>query len=164
MDSTNDRARGQPGAGGTAVSWDDRDPITTPQGKSQRDHTSALLITLRAEHRVLAEYRPLSLGIRAAVHAAATGVTGRIVNCALARHCRCDNYLKALAAGGPRFGLDGAPSGEVSEEHRAAAVLLLHRRAKKAVKPPKPPRVAVAGAAPRLPVPLMRLARARRRA
>jgi hypothetical protein len=143
MDHKNDRARGQPGAGGTAVSWDDRDPITTPQGKTQRDRTSALLITLRAEHRVLAEYRPSVLGIRAAVHAAAPGVRG----CALARPCRCDNYLKALAAGGPRF----APSGEVSEENRAAAVLILSRRAEKAVKPPQVTR-------------LLRLAKPRRRA
>jgi sRNA-binding protein len=37
-------------------------------------------------------------------------------------------YLEAIAAGGPRYALDGTTSGEVREEHRAAAVLVLKRR------------------------------------
>ena len=101
--------------------------LCLPPEKPQRDRTSALLTALCGEYSVLSGYRPLSLGIRTAVHAAVPCVTSRIVNCALARHCRCDHYLKALAADGPRFGLDGVPSGEVSEEHRAAAVLILSR-------------------------------------
>jgi hypothetical protein len=158
MAARNERAPGERGAGDAAVCSDGRDPITTPQGSSQRDRARALLTRLRVEYPVLGEYRPLAIGIRGAVHAAWPDGAHKTINCALAMHCRCDAYLKALAAGGSRHDLAGAPSGEVSEAHRAAAVLVLARRAETSAKPPKatPPRP---GPRP----PLLRLAKPRRR-
>jgi len=119
----------------TVVCPDNRDPITTPQGKSQCERARYLLTALRVEYPVFREYRPLAIGIRAAMYAASPGVAHKLIDGALSLHCRCDNYLKAIAAGGPRYGLDGAPSGEVSEEHRVAAVLVLARRSEKASAP-----------------------------
>ena len=144
-------SRGQ----GTVVWADDRDPITTPQGKPQCDRARALLTELRGRYPVLGAFRPLSIGIRAAVQAAVPGVAHKLIDGALALHCHSDAYLQAIAAGGPRYVLDGTPSGEVSEEHRAAAVLVLVRRKEKAIKPPSPPRV--------LPVPLLHMAKTERR-
>ena len=64
------------------------------------------------------------------------------------------SYLKALAAAGPRFALDGTPCGEVSEEHQAAAVLRLQRLAEKAQPSrPSPPKVPPAAKAPNPPTP-----------
>lgn len=140
---------------GTSVFSDGRDPTTTPQGKPQRDRARALLTALRAEYPVLAEYRPLAIGIRAAVYAASPGVTRKTINIALAMHCRCDNYLQSIAAGGPRYALDGASCGEVTEAHRAAAVLALTRRSE---KPPRAPRHEASAN-----LPLLRLARSERR-
>jgi len=40
-----------------------------------------------------------------------------------------DRYLELLAAGGPRYSIDGAHLGPATEAHRAAAILMLFRRA-----------------------------------
>jgi hypothetical protein len=129
----NERAPADGALGGLRVSTDDTHHTSDhPQGKSQRDRTSALLTALRVKYRVLAEYRPLAIGIRAEAYAASPGVTHKAINYAPAMHCRCDNYLQY----GPRYALDGAQSGEVAQEHRVAAVLGLARRSEKSVKPP----------------------------
>jgi sRNA-binding protein len=68
----------------------------------------------------------------------------------LVRHCRSDRYLRStIAAGGPRYALDGAQSGEVAQ----SLVLVLARRSEKAVKPPIPKVVSRS--------PVLRLARRR---
>jgi hypothetical protein len=46
----------------------------------------------------------------------------------LHRHTTSTAYLRALVASPHRFDLDGAPAGEVSDEHRQAAVIELDRR------------------------------------
>lgn len=135
MDHRNERAPGPGRWGDLRVPTDDTHHTPDrPQGKTS-DRARALLTALRAEYPVFREYLPLAIGIRVAVYAAAPGVTRETINCALAMHCRCDNYLKAIAAGGSRYALDGTPSGEVSEEHRTAAVLVLARRSEKASAP-----------------------------
>ena len=135
MTARNERAPGDGALWGLRVPTDDRHHTPDrPQGKTS-DRARDLLTALRVEYPVFREYRPLAIGTRAAMYAASTGVTRKTLNGALSLHCRCDNYLKAIAAGGARYGLDGSQIGTVSEGHRTAAVLVLARRAEKASAP-----------------------------
>jgi hypothetical protein len=148
MDYKNKRAGG--GAlGGLRVDCAAHLTPDRPQAKARPD----LLTRLRFEVPVFRDYLPLALRIREALHAAFPDATRTAVIHALAMHGRCDNYLKAIAAGGARYALDGAPSGEVSQAHRVAAVLRLARRSEKSVKPPIPKVVSTS--------PVLRLARRR---
>lgn len=84
--------------------------------------------------------RPLAIGIGRAIRAALRAelsVSGVIVRLALAEHMRRRAYQAALAApGATRHGLDGAPSGEVSQKHAGRARAWLARRDAPAAPPP----------------------------
>ncbi|ENU3974893.1 ProQ/FINO family protein [Escherichia coli] len=47
---------------------------------------------------------------------------------ALTSYIHTTRYLKAIIAGGPRYGLNGQPCGEVTEEDKSVASELLKRR------------------------------------
>ncbi|EJB3790979.1 ProQ/FinO family protein [Escherichia coli] len=47
---------------------------------------------------------------------------------ALTSYIHTTRYLKAIVAGGPRYGLNGQPCGEVTEEDKSVASELLKRR------------------------------------
>lgn len=47
---------------------------------------------------------------------------------ALTSYIHTMRYLKAIVAGGPRYGLNGQPCGEVTEEDKSVASELLKRR------------------------------------
>jgi hypothetical protein len=146
MDYKNKRAGG--GAlGGLRVDCSAHLTADRLQAKAQPD----LLTRLRFEVPVFRDYLPLAVGIREALHAAFLDAPRSAVVHALVRHCRSDRYLRSIAAGGPRYALDGAQSGEVPQEHRVAAVLVLARRSEKSVKPPIPKVVSTS--------PVLRLAR-----
>jgi sRNA-binding protein len=79
---------------------------------------------------------PLAIGIRDQIIA-----TGAIepdqLNLALQFYCRSEGYLRALARGGVRIGLEGEPVGVVSPEQAASAAKglanrLLRKKARKA--------------------------------
>lgn len=73
--------------------------------------------------------RPLKLRIQADIQARAPGVfTRQALSAFLRRHTGSTAYLNALVASGQRFDLDGEPAGELSDEHRQAAVDELARR------------------------------------
>ena len=155
MDPTNEGPRASRGPKTRiAAPHGDKDFTTAPSGGSQRDRARGLLTALRLEYRVLGEHLPLKLGTRSALHALLPGVSRKLIGRALRMHSHGDLYLKALAAAGPRFALDGTPCGEVSEEHQAAAVLRLQRLAEKAQPSrPSPPKVPPAAKAPNPPTP-----------
>lgn len=72
---------------------------------------------------------PLKLRIQADIQQRAPGVfTRRSLSIFLHRYTTGNAYLKALARATQRFDLDGAPAGELAEEHRQAAVAELERR------------------------------------
>ena len=75
-------------------------------------------------------YKPIKLRIHADIQARAPGeFSKRVLGIFFSRYTTTNAYLKALAApGAQRFDLDGAPAGEIAEEHRAAAVEELARR------------------------------------
>jgi hypothetical protein len=73
--------------------------------------------------------KPLKLRIQADIQERAPGVfTKQVLSAFLRRHTGSHAYLVAITRGTHRFDLDGAPSGEISEEHRQAAAEELARR------------------------------------
>ncbi|MBP6777788.1 MAG: ProQ/FinO family protein [Piscinibacter sp.] len=72
---------------------------------------------------------PLKLRIQADIQQRAPGIfTRKALSIFLHRHTTSNAYLKALARATQRFDLDGAPAGELADEHRQAAVAELERR------------------------------------
>ena len=73
--------------------------------------------------------KPLKLRIQADIQARAPGVFAKAALSAfLRRHTGRTGYLIALTRATQRFDLDGAPAGEISAEHRQAALDELARR------------------------------------
>ena len=73
--------------------------------------------------------KPLKLRIQADIQARAPGMfTKQALSAFLRRHTGSTAYLNALVASAQRFDLDGQPAGELSDEHRQAAVDELARR------------------------------------
>jgi ProP effector len=72
---------------------------------------------------------PIKLRIQADIQARAPGLFNKkSLSIFLHRYTTSTAYLKALAAGTQRADLDGAPAGEVAEEHRVAAAAEVERR------------------------------------
>ena len=73
--------------------------------------------------------RPIKLRIQADIQERAPGrFTKPMLSAFLRRHTGGTGYLIALTKAAQRFDLDGQPAGELSEEHRKAAVEELARR------------------------------------
>jgi ProP effector len=73
--------------------------------------------------------KPLKLRIQADIQERAPGVfTKAALSAFLRRHTGRTGYLIALTRATQRFDLDGAPAGEISAEHRQAALDELARR------------------------------------
>lgn len=72
--------------------------------------------------------KPLAIGIDKLLRSQ-LGLTLRQVSYFLSHWTRRDRYLRALAAGGPRYGLDGAECGVVEDRAIAHAQAELTRRA-----------------------------------
>jgi ProP effector len=73
--------------------------------------------------------RPLKLRIQADIQARAPGLVAKpALSAFLRRHTGRTGYLIALTRARERFDLDGAPAGEISAEHRQAALDELARR------------------------------------
>ena len=73
--------------------------------------------------------KPLKLRIQADIQARAPGLfTKAALSAFLRRHTGRTGYLIALTRATQRFDLDGAPAGEISAEHRQAALDELARR------------------------------------
>jgi ProP effector len=89
-------------------------------------------------------YKPIKLRIHTDIQARAPGeFSKRVLGIFFSRYTTTNAYLKALAApGAQRFDLDGAPAGEIAEEHRNAAVEEIARRQaiaaeRRAMQPPR---------------------------
>lgn len=76
--------------------------------------------------------KPLALGIHEAIQAALPDHPHVQIHDFLAWWTTRNRYLSAVAAGGPRYGLDGKPGAEVSEEHQRIAAGMLAKRLKNA--------------------------------
>jgi sRNA-binding protein len=73
--------------------------------------------------------QPLKLRIQADIQQRAPGIfTKKSLSIFLHRHTTNTAYLRAIVNAPQRIDLDGAPAGEVADEHRQAAVAELDRR------------------------------------
>ena len=73
--------------------------------------------------------KPLKLRIQADIQERAPGLfTKQLLSAVLRRHTGAHSYLVALSQATHRFDLDGAPAGELSAEHRQAAIDELAQR------------------------------------
>lgn len=71
----------------------------------------------------------MKLRIQTDIQQRAPGIFSRkALSLFLHRHTTSTAYIRALLAAAQRFDLDGQPAGEISEEHRAAAVTEMERR------------------------------------
>src|SRR5487761_681363 len=89
------------------------------------DDPPAVLATLRARFPVLAQNRPLALGIDRAVWQRCSSYSRRRVRAALDIHTCTPAYLAAVARGGMRYDLDGAAVMLITSPHREYAKRLL---------------------------------------
>lgn len=87
----------------------------TPQS---RDSVLAQLI---AAYPVIRDAKPLAIGIHKAIMAAHPDIDKNALRKTLQRLTASTKYLKAVAAGGVRFGLDGVPLGDITPEQQLQA-------------------------------------------
>jgi sRNA-binding protein len=103
-------------------------------GRGRGTAVAALLTRLSAEFPVIREFRPLVLKLDLASCDAARGTTDKQQRRALALHCASPRNLENVAAGGPRYALDGTVCGEVSRLQREAAKARLETIANAALR------------------------------
>lgn len=94
---------------------------------------------LKRDIPVIAELKPLRVGVRHDIVARYSDVPLKVVNKALAMHCGTPTYLRRCTPGACRFGLDGKRDGEVNETHAQAAAERLEKVRARRKEPPKPP-------------------------
>lgn len=99
-----------------------------PSSPPPRDPVLARLI---ATYLVFRDIQPLAIGIHKAIIAAHPEIDKAALRWTLQRHTSATKYLKAVAAGGSRFGLDGEPSGDITPEQQKQATQDLRDRFRK---------------------------------
>ena len=110
--------------------------------ESQTPSATTLLKQLQMEFPVIAEYRPLAIGIDKQLLATRPATDRKQLRVALGMHTHSVRYLKAMQEGTQRFDLQGAAAGEVSAEQRALASQALLERFKKRATEHKAAKVA----------------------
>lgn len=80
-----------------------------------------VLARLNVTYKVFLDTQPLAIGIHKAIIAAHPDIDKAALRRTLQRHTYSTKYLKAVAAGGSRFGLDGVPTGDITPEQREQA-------------------------------------------
>ena len=103
----------------------------TATTESQVPSAKALLKQLQDEYPVIAECRPLAIGIDKQLLETRPATDRKQLRAALGMHTHSSRYLKAMQAASQRFDLQGIAVGEVSEEQRALASKELLERFKK---------------------------------
>jgi ProP effector len=99
-----------------------------PNSPASRDRVLAhLLVT----YPVFRDSKPLSIGIHKAIIAATPEIDKAALRWTLQRHTSATKYLKTIAAGGSRFGLDGEPSDDITPEQQKQATQDLRDRFRK---------------------------------
>lgn len=80
-----------------------------------------VLARLVATYPVFRDIQPLAIGIHKAIIAAHPDIDKAALRRTLQRHTASTRYLKAVAAGGSRFGLDGVSTGDITLEQQKQA-------------------------------------------
>jgi ProP effector len=88
---------------------------------SQTKPQDPILTQLNTLSIVFRETRPLAIGIHKAIYVALPEIDKNALKLTLKRYTASTRYLKAVAAGGPRYDLEGNANGEVSPEQKQQA-------------------------------------------
>ena len=88
---------------------------------SSPPHRDPVLARLVAIYPVFRDIQPLAVGIHKAIIAAHPDIDKAALRRTLQRHTASTRYLKVVAAGGSRFGLDGVPTGDITPEQQKQA-------------------------------------------
>lgn len=99
-----------------------------PSPPPSRDTVLAQLI---AAYQVFRDAQPLAIGIHKPIMVAHPEIDKNSLRKTLQRHTASTKYLKAVAAGGARFGLDGNPHGDITAEQQQQATQDLKERFRK---------------------------------
>ncbi len=91
------------------------------QTMSKKKQTELIADYIYKKYDVFSRFKPLAIGIDKDLVSALTQYDTTLVARVLANHCRRPRYIKSLARGGKRFGLDGHIKGEVTAEEQAIA-------------------------------------------
>lgn len=100
------------------------------EARNLKPHIPAVLEALAARWPVAfprdpTKLRPWAIGLHEDLVKQGLGFSRQLLRLALKHVTKTDGYLTALAAGGPRYDLDGNARGEVTEEQKASAVTRL---------------------------------------
>lgn len=98
---------------------------------SSPPHRDPVLARLVATYPVFRDIQPLAVGIHKAIIAAHPDIDKAALRRTLQRHTASTRYLKVVAAGGSRFGLDGVPTGDITPEQQKQATQDLRDRFRK---------------------------------
>ncbi len=125
-------AAGEPAVEGTPEPEQDANPAGAAAPKVADLSPAACAAALTQQFPALfgaGVLLPVKLRIQTDIQLRAPGTFSRkALSLYLHRHTTSTAYIRALLAAAHRFDLDGQPAGEISEEHRAAAVAELDRR------------------------------------
>ncbi len=80
-----------------------------------------VLARLIATYSIFLDVRPLAIGIHKPIIAALPDIDKNALRRTLQRYTASTAYLKVIAAGGSRFGLDGAPTGDITADQQKQA-------------------------------------------
>ena len=80
-----------------------------------------VLARLIATYFIFLDVRPLAIGIHKSIIAALPDIDKNALRRTLQRYTASTAYLKVIAAGGSRFGLDGAPTGDITADQQKQA-------------------------------------------
>jgi sRNA-binding protein len=89
-----------------------------PNPAPQRD---PVLTLLTATYSTFRDAKPLAIGIHKALRTAHPDISKFDLHRVMKRHTSSTKYLKMVAAGGHRYGLDGVADGEVTAEQQKQA-------------------------------------------
>ncbi len=106
--------------------------VAAPTSGSQAASSAVELMKQLGERfAVFRECRPLAIGIHRALQQSWPEINAGTLRATLRRHTASTRYLKAVATGNVRFGLDGQAAGEITGEQKQQASEALRERFRK---------------------------------
>lgn len=91
------------------------------QTMSKKKQTDMIADHIYKKYEVFSRFKPLAIGIEKDLAAELPQFDPQLINRVLSNHCRRPRYLKNVARGGKRFGLNNRFKGEITPEEQQHA-------------------------------------------
>lgn len=91
------------------------------QNISKKKQVQFVADCLYSKYPVLRMFRPLAIGIDQVIITANPQFDRYLIRRVLSNHCQRPRYLKAIAAGSKRYGLDSKPCGVITPQEQTLA-------------------------------------------